>query len=52
VVASSDVVVVGNGDGEFARILDGARPDQVIIDLVRIGSPGEGSKGSYQGIAW
>jgi GDP-mannose 6-dehydrogenase len=52
VVASSDVVVIGNGDEEFARILDEARPDQVIIDLVRIGSPSEGSKGVYQGIAW
>jgi GDP-mannose 6-dehydrogenase len=52
VVASSDVVVIGNRDEEFARILDEARPDQVIVDLVRIGSPREGSKGVYQGIAW
>jgi GDP-mannose 6-dehydrogenase len=52
VLASSDVVVIGNGDEEFARILDEARSDQVIVDLVRIGSPSESSKGVYQGIAW
>jgi GDP-mannose 6-dehydrogenase len=52
VLASSDVVVIGNSDEEFARILDEARSDQVIVDLVRIGSRRESSKGVYQGIAW
>jgi GDP-mannose 6-dehydrogenase len=52
VLASSDVVVVGNRDPEFARALDEARPDQTIVDLVRIGLPPEGTGAVYQGIAW
>lgn len=52
VLATSDVVVVGNGDPEFARALLHTRPGQVIVDLVRIdGLPGRtGTR--YEGICW
>jgi hypothetical protein len=46
------VIVVGTGDREFARAVDHARPDQIVIDLVRIGDPTVRSSGVYQGIAW
>jgi GDP-mannose 6-dehydrogenase len=52
VLAVSDVIVIGNGDPEFVRAVEEARPEQVIVDLVRVGSPGAGSKGVYEGIAW
>jgi len=52
VLAVSDVIVVGTGDREFARAVDHARPDQIVIDLVRIGDPTVRSSGVYQGIAW
>jgi GDP-mannose 6-dehydrogenase len=51
VIASSDVIVIGNGDPGFARALEHARPDQVIVDLVRIDRPG-GGVAAYEGICW
>jgi len=50
VLAGSDVVVIGNGDPEFVRAIDDAREDQVIVDLVRIGS-GD-TRARYEGICW
>jgi hypothetical protein len=45
----SELIVVGNTDPALARVLEQARPDQVVVDLVRaVGSPGE----NYRGIAW
>lgn len=52
VLASSDVVVIGNGDPEFARASAEARPEQVIIDLVRIDGDRRGSDERYRGICW
>ncbi|HWL90768.1 MAG TPA: nucleotide sugar dehydrogenase [Actinomycetota bacterium] len=50
VLAGSDVVVIGNGDPEFVRAIDDAREDQVIVDLVRIGT-GD-TRARYEGICW
>ncbi len=52
VVRSSDVVVIGNSDAEFAEVLDAAGADQVIVDLVRIGDRSDRSGASYHGICW
>ena len=51
VVASSDVIVIGNKAEEFLRITDRLRPDQTIIDLVRL-FPSAPAVGSYIGIGW
>jgi GDP-mannose 6-dehydrogenase len=52
VLASSEVIVIGNGDEEFTRVLDEASPSHVVIDLVRIGDERQSSSSGYQGICW
>jgi GDP-mannose 6-dehydrogenase len=52
VVAQSDVIVIGNGDAEFQRVLEETRPEQEIIDLVRITDTTDGVSGRYRGICW
>ncbi|KNZ34096.1 MAG: GDP-mannose dehydrogenase [Methylibium sp. NZG] len=51
ILTHAEVVVVGNGAAEFRDILSKIRPDQVVIDLVRIGS-GRSEPGRYEGICW
>jgi len=52
VVAASDLIVVGLSD---RRTVEGlvvhVRPDQIVLDLVRIGEP-ERLAGTYQGLCW
>jgi GDP-mannose 6-dehydrogenase len=50
-VEHAEVMVVGNSSPEFALALDRRRPDQKIIDLVRLASAPIGEDG-YEGIAW
>jgi GDP-mannose 6-dehydrogenase len=50
-VAKAEVVVIGNRDPEFMTIAERLRPDQVLIDLVRI--EGRADLGSrYVGVNW
>lgn len=51
VLASSDVVVIGNGSKEFRTIEPDLRDGQMVIDLVRAFGARTSDK-SYQGIAW
>jgi GDP-mannose 6-dehydrogenase len=51
VLASSEVIVIGNDAPEFTRVLDDAKPEQHIIDLVRVGRPAI-SDATYTGICW
>jgi GDP-mannose 6-dehydrogenase len=51
VVESSDVIVIGNGAEEFRQIESRLRPDQKVIDLVRL-FDGRRSGDSYEGICW
>lgn len=51
ILAHAEVIVVGNGAAEFRDILGKIRADQVVIDLVRIGS-GRSEPGRYEGICW
>ncbi len=51
-VRDSDVVVVSNASEKFGGILaQSTRPEQVVIDLVRI-MEGNEVKGQYYGISW
>jgi GDP-mannose 6-dehydrogenase len=51
-VRESDVIVVSNASEKFSQPLrQGTRPDQIIVDLVRITSEQE-VKGQYHGICW
>jgi GDP-mannose 6-dehydrogenase len=53
VIAKSDVIVVGNGAPEFADALAKTRPDQTVIDLVRVkGDSTARIPATYTGICW
>jgi GDP-mannose 6-dehydrogenase len=53
VVAQSDVLVVGNGSPEFGDALKQTRPDQIVIDLFRVGNVSrEDVPAKYTGICW
>jgi GDP-mannose 6-dehydrogenase len=52
VVANSDVLVVGNASPEFADVLRRTRPDQLVIDLVRVKTPPAEIPAQYQGLCW
>jgi len=52
-VGESDVVVVSNSSEKFRDALaESKRPDQVLIDLVRIINDHKSVNGSYHGICW
>ena len=52
VIGRSDVIVIGNGSVEFSDAVTRCRPEQTVIDLVRI--PLDFSKvvAQYDGICW
>jgi GDP-mannose 6-dehydrogenase len=50
VLESSDVLIIGNKAEEFRQIETGLRPDQIVIDLVRLFE--KTSHDGYQGICW
>ena len=52
VIDRSEVVVVGNQSPEFAPALTRTRPDQIVIDLVRLPISGDLLQADYRGICW
>jgi GDP-mannose 6-dehydrogenase len=53
VLDRSDVIVVGNASPEFSDALKRTRPDQVVIDLVRVkGVTRDEIPARYDGICW
>jgi GDP-mannose 6-dehydrogenase len=52
VLDKSEVIVVGNAAPEFASALRRTRPDQTVIDLVRVNVDREEIPAAYQGICW
>lgn len=46
----AEVLVIGNGAEEFKTVLSTLKPEQVVVDLVRITK--EKSDGRYDGICW
>jgi GDP-mannose 6-dehydrogenase len=52
VIGGSEVIVIGNGAPEFSEALTRCRPDQILIDLVRIPLDFARVKAQYDGICW
>jgi GDP-mannose 6-dehydrogenase len=52
VIATSEVLVVGNRSSEFPAALARTRPDQVVVDLVRLPMQGTAIPAEYRGICW
>ena len=52
VLKASEVVVIGNRAPEFMDVASRIRPEQTVIDLVRLAAPATYSTGEYHGIAW
>jgi GDP-mannose 6-dehydrogenase len=52
VLDKSDVIVVGNGSAEFAHALTKTRPDQTVIDLIRVKANRQEIPAEYTGICW
>jgi GDP-mannose 6-dehydrogenase len=52
VIDRSDVIVVGNGSPEFSEAVTRCRPDQTVIDLVRIPLDFSKVQAQYDGICW
>ena len=52
VIDHSDVIVVGNNAPEFGEALKSTRPEQRIVDLVRVKTDRAAMPGQYQGICW
>ena len=52
VLASSDVVVLGNDAAEFRDIQQSLNGDHTVIDLVRAFGPRTSDEGHYHGICW
>jgi GDP-mannose 6-dehydrogenase len=51
VLTHAEVLVITNRDPEFTQVLNRLRPDQRVIDLVRI-LPERAPSGQYEGICW
>jgi GDP-mannose 6-dehydrogenase len=52
VLKVAEVIVVGNAAPEFSEALERTRPDQIVLDLVRVKTPREAIKADYRGICW
>lgn len=52
VLDRSDVIVVGNAAPEFSDALKKTRPEQLIVDLVRVKTDRTEIPGRYEGICW
>ena len=50
VISFAEVIVIGNPAEEFRNVCSVARPDQTVIDLVRITSDCKAA--GYEGICW
>jgi GDP-mannose 6-dehydrogenase len=52
VIDRSEVIVVGNGSPEFSEAVTRCRPDQTVIDLVRIPLDFSKVQARYDGLCW
>ena len=50
--ASAEIILIANRNPEFEGILGVLRPDQIVIDLVRITQEPVVTRGRYEGICW
>ena len=52
VIAGSDVLVVGQKDPQaIARLIELARPEQIVVDLIRLEGR-ERLRARYEGLCW
>jgi GDP-mannose 6-dehydrogenase len=52
VIDQSEVIVVGNASPEFSEAITRCRPDQIVIDLVRLPLDFSRVNAQYDGISW
>ena len=52
VIDGSDVIVVGNASPEFSDALARTRPDQIVLDLVRVKVDRTRIAAEYRGMCW
>ena len=52
IVSFAEVLIIGNGNKEYAQVFERKRHDQIVIDLVRLLPEGGSSQPNYQGICW
>jgi GDP-mannose 6-dehydrogenase len=52
VIDQSEVIVIGNGSPEFSSAVQRCRPEQVVVDLVRIPLDFGHVEAQYDGICW
>jgi GDP-mannose 6-dehydrogenase len=52
VIDGAEVIVVGNPAPEFTEALQRTRPDQIIVDLVRLPIRADRVAADYRGICW
>jgi len=52
VLGFAEVLVIGNNNKEFAVAFEKRKPEQVVLDLVRLLKDGGKSQPNYQGICW
>lgn len=52
IVDFAEVIVIGNGNREFVSIFDKRKPEQSIIDLVRLLPDNASSQPNYHGLCW
>ena len=52
VISESEVIVIGNAAPEFSDAVTRCRPDQILIDLVRIPLDFSKVQAQYDGICW
>jgi len=50
-LAHGEIIVIGNGDAEFHSLSERIRPDQFVVDLVRVRDFRK-LDGQYNGISW
>jgi GDP-mannose 6-dehydrogenase len=52
VLDASDVIVISKKGSQFAEALSKTKPDQLIIDLVRLSADLKATPANYEGICW
>ena len=52
VVEHADIILIANRGSGFKDVLEKVKPDQVVLDLVRITDDWKQCNGKYEGIGW
>ncbi|MBN2040395.1 MAG: nucleotide sugar dehydrogenase [Spirochaetes bacterium] len=50
-IKDREVIIIGNNEKEFVRLLTDTKEDQIIYDMVRIGDI-QNARSNYRGICW